>query len=245
MRLLRRTTLCVVAVIAGLCASAAVAHAQTVASTTTVSVSPDPTLATQTATLTAVVTGTGGTPTGTVQFTRNGAPIGQAPLVNGSAQLSVNAGRRRQLDVRAAYSGDGSFDPSTGNVRWNVRQANTVDEARELGEPGRFGRRVRAHRLGRDRGRARRLRDTWSSAVDGIPFDRPIPLDGYDGVRLTSSGTRRVPRACTFSATYSGDANTNPSSASLIQQVAGPPHRHRPRHRHRHRHCTPALQAQR
>ena len=46
MRLLRRTTLCVVAVIAGLCASAAVAHAQTVASTTTVSVSPDPTLAT-------------------------------------------------------------------------------------------------------------------------------------------------------------------------------------------------------
>ena len=92
MRLLRRTTLCVVAVIAGLCASAAVAHAQTVASTTTVSVSPDPTLATQTATLTALVTGTGGTPTGTVQFTRGGTPIGQADLSNGTAQLAANAG---------------------------------------------------------------------------------------------------------------------------------------------------------
>ncbi len=84
MRLLRRTTLCVVAVIAGLCASAAVAHAQTVASTTTVSVAPDPTLATQTATLTAVVTGTGGTPTGTVQFSRDGAPIGQAVRSSGN-----------------------------------------------------------------------------------------------------------------------------------------------------------------
>ena len=59
MRLLRRTTLCVVAVIAGLCASAAVAHAQTVASTTTVSVAPNPSVAGQVTTLTAVVAGTG------------------------------------------------------------------------------------------------------------------------------------------------------------------------------------------
>ena len=219
MRLLRRTTLCVVAVIAGLGASVAVAHAQTVASTTTVSVSPDPTLATQTATLTAVVTGTGGTPTGTVQFTRGGTAIGQATLSNGTARLPANAGPAGSSDVQAAYSGDGSFDPSSGTVRWTVRKADTVTTLESSANPVASGVMFEL--------------TAWVAIEGGVSGDGIVEftvngnpfysteLDGYDGVGgpLQAVG----PASLTFAATYSGDANTNPSSASLIQQVAGPP----------------------
>ena len=194
MRLLRRTTLCVVAVIAGLCASVAVAHAQTVASTTTVSVAPNPSVAGQVTTLTAVVAGATGTPTGTVQFSADGELIG--PLVSldgGRAEIQARAGAGEYI-VQATYSGDASFDPSTGSTAATVQKANTttglVSSANPVGSEGPFQLTawidIESPELGGF--------GTVQFFKDGVPLTA-IALDGYDGVVRRGEGSRRA-REC-------------------------------------------------
>jgi len=50
--------------------------------------------------------------------------------------------------------------------------------------------------------------------VDGKPLGNPMPLDGNVGVRVTLKAPS-VPTTNTIGVAYSGDDNTNPSSASL------------------------------
>jgi hypothetical protein len=57
------------------------------------------------------------TPTGTIQFLVNGSPFG-APvaMVGGAASLNTTALPAGTWAVRALYSGDGNFAPSSGNL---------------------------------------------------------------------------------------------------------------------------------
>ncbi len=85
----------------------------TVTSSTTLSVSPNPVVFGQAATFTVTVTGTGGTPTGTVTFQDGSSTIGSAPLTGGSASLSLSALGGGSHSITATYGGDGTFLAST------------------------------------------------------------------------------------------------------------------------------------
>jgi hypothetical protein len=54
-----------------------------------------------------------GTPTGTVQFSVGGVPVGTAPLVGGAAALTYTVPAGHANTVAASYSGDTDFTPSS------------------------------------------------------------------------------------------------------------------------------------
>jgi hypothetical protein len=63
--------------------------------------------------LTAVITSTGVTPTGLVTFYAGASPLGNAPLVNGTATLSVGFPITGNLTLTAVYYGDPLTAPAT------------------------------------------------------------------------------------------------------------------------------------
>ncbi len=95
------------------------------ATTTTLSSSQNPSIYGQSVTLTATVSGTGGTPTGTVTFYQGADVFGTAPLVNGQATINCDFGANKpcnvtgsnwtvagQYPLTASYGGDPSFQGS-------------------------------------------------------------------------------------------------------------------------------------
>ena len=102
----------------------------------------DPSVWGQSVSFTATVTGPGGTPTGTVQFTVDGVNFGDpVALVAGSATSDattlLEVGNRV---VRAVYSGDGSYEPATGLLgtladSQTVNKANTTTTVVTSGTP--------------------------------------------------------------------------------------------------------------
>lgn len=79
--------------------------------TTTLTTTPNPSELSKATTLKAVVAG--GTPTGTVQFKDGAAVLGSAPVVGGTAQLSVKTLKVGDHTLSATYSGDAAHDVST------------------------------------------------------------------------------------------------------------------------------------
>ena len=66
----------------------------------------------QTFTLTATVTGTNGTPTGTVNFVSGAVTLASATLVNGVATATVSNLAAGSYNVVAAYTGDSVYSPA-------------------------------------------------------------------------------------------------------------------------------------
>jgi len=95
--------------------------------TTTVTSSVNPSQLNQQVTFTATVTSSGGgMPTGTVNFTDNGAALCTAvPLGNGGqAQCTTSALTAGMHAIAAVYSGDQNFASSQGNLNQMVNQAS-------------------------------------------------------------------------------------------------------------------------
>jgi hypothetical protein len=99
-------------------------------STTVVSSSQNPSNPHQPVTFTATVTGSGGIPTGTVTFTANHNPIPECPhpinLNNGSAPCTTTSLPVGSDLIQASYSGDGTYDPSSGTLTQIVRIPTTT-----------------------------------------------------------------------------------------------------------------------
>jgi uncharacterized protein (TIGR03437 family) len=78
--------------------------------------------------LTAAVTGSGGTPTGTVTWTFAGTTLGAATLVNGKSTLTVLASNLATgiVAISASYSGDATFGAAAGSVSITVIPATTL-----------------------------------------------------------------------------------------------------------------------
>jgi hypothetical protein len=87
-------------------------------STTSVSSSADPSTYAQSVSFGAVVSGTGGTPTGTVQFNIDGAAFGSPVTLSSGAATSgsTSALTAGTHTVTAVYSGDSNFSGSTGTL---------------------------------------------------------------------------------------------------------------------------------
>ena len=67
-------------------------------------------------TFTATVTGSGGTPTGTVTFRDGGATLGTARLSGGIANFTTNALRAGTHSITAVYNPTGAFTASTSSA---------------------------------------------------------------------------------------------------------------------------------
>jgi uncharacterized delta-60 repeat protein len=98
-------------------------------STTTLTSSPNPSQAFQDVTFTATVTGSGGTPSGTVAFRLSGnnfSNCASVPLVNGTATCHYDQFRVGTYSVSATYSGDAAFGSSSDSVTQEVVQPGFV-----------------------------------------------------------------------------------------------------------------------
>ncbi len=187
--------------------------------TTAVSASPNPSVFGQTVTFTANVTPNSGsgTPTGTVQFVVDGSNFG-APvtLSGGSAQistssLSVGPGHT----VTANYSGDGSFQASSGSVAGGVT-VNKADATVGIsaspnpsvsGQPVTFTASVGPTAPG-----AGSPTGTVTFYVNGNPVCTNVPLVA---ATATCSPASLPPGNHTVSVTYSGDPNFNGGNGTL------------------------------
>ena len=78
-----------------------------------VTVTPSPALVTTAITISAKVTGNGGTPTGSVNFTANGNMLGGATLNAGTASMTTSSLAAGSYTITASYAGDGANSPST------------------------------------------------------------------------------------------------------------------------------------
>lgn len=102
-------------------------------SVTMLTVSDEPVTVGQSLTLTAMVSAVGGvTPSGTVQFSVNGSPIGSAvPLVDGTASLNTIAPGGCDNDyftASASYSGDGNSRPDNHSLTISVFDFSARDD---------------------------------------------------------------------------------------------------------------------
>jgi subtilase family serine protease len=105
-------------------------------SSTALTASPQTVIAGAAVTLTATVTGSSGTPTGTVQFLVNNAIAGSATLNAGVATYSYTTScsslGQRRLDVSASYSGDSTFAGSKGPLNSAPAQGTSNGTAETL-----------------------------------------------------------------------------------------------------------------
>ena len=221
------TSLCGAGILdAGAAVAAAAAGAGT-PTTTAVVGNPNPSNGRQSVTLTATVTGT--TPTGTVSFTQNGAPIancsnvaltggGDAPTA--ACTTTINA--IGVFTISAAYSGGGGSAPSSGTLQLTVNGLPTTTTVQGNPNPSASGQNV-----------------TFTATVSGttptgtVTFtDGTTTIAGCGAVTLTGGGS--APTALcitaalsgglhTINVAYSGDATHSPTLGSTQQTVNGPP----------------------
>jgi hypothetical protein len=185
---------------------------------------PAPALAGQAVTFTATVAAAGhgsGTPTGTVQFTIDGANFGSpVALVNGSASsLSTSALSVGNHIISAIYSGDGNF-ASAGVVNFTqtVSRATTMTVVSSSASSSTFGQGVTftatvsavAPGSGTPTG-------TVQFVIDGTNYGSPVALSGGSAVSPTISSLAAGNH--TVWAVYSSDVNFVASTAATFTQT--------------------------
>ena len=197
--------------------SASPVLSQVVTDTTTSLVSsPNPSMAGQSVLFTATVTPQfGGTPTGTVTFTKNGTIVlGTAPLSGGQANLKTSFAQAGTKSITATYSGDTNYTPSTSPVLYQVNQATTTTSLASSVNPSIVGQSV-----------------TFTATVTGGDGGTPTGTVTFKngsvvlGTAPLSSGQAGLSTAFagvgtqSITAAYSGDANYTPSTSQVLNQV--------------------------
>jgi Big-like domain-containing protein len=198
-----------------------------IASTTTLVSSQNPSAFGQSVTFTATVSGTGGTPSGSVTFTdqTTGQTLGTVNLANvGGAQqaaFTTSALGSGGHTIQASYGGDATFTNSAATLNQSVGKAPSTTTLTSTTNPSTFGQSVT-------------FTATVSSAANTPPTGSVIFTDQTTGqtlgtVNLVNVG--RIVRQAAFTistlatgthtiqASYGGDTNTDTSSATLDQVV--------------------------
>jgi hypothetical protein len=183
-------------------------------SVTAVVSSLNPSTVGQAVTFTATVTGTGGTPSGTVTFKDGATTLGSITLVAGKAAVTTSALPAGQQTITATYSGDTSFGSSSGTVVQDVQSNSTTTLTSSI-NPSALNQSV-----------------TFTATVTGsgvTPTGTVLFMDG--SVTLAAAVTLSPGGVATFAtstltsgshtikAVYSGDTNYVTSSATVVQNV--------------------------
>jgi uncharacterized protein YhjY with autotransporter beta-barrel domain len=180
--------------------------------TLSVSSSLNPSTVGQSVTFTATVSG-GSNPTGTVSFSDNGAPIGSGTVAAGVAtfttnSLPVGAGQT----ITASYTGDTNNSASSGATPQTVNKAAATVTVTSSLNPSTIGQSV-----------------TFTATVAGsnptgtVTFSdngAPIGSGAISGGQATFT-TNALPAGAgqTITAAYPGDANNNPGTGTVLQNV--------------------------
>ena len=193
-------------------------------SITAIGSSANPSTFGQSVTFTATVTGSLGTPTGTVQFNIDNSDVGAPVTLNASGQATfatstLGAGNHA---VKATYSGNSSYGGSFGTLSGgqNVSQAGTTTGVTSSLNPSTNGQSVTfTATVGSGAGTPG---GTVQFNIDNTDVGSPVVLVGGQAQFSTSSlgsGTHTV------MATYSGAANYSGSNGTLAggQVVNGTP----------------------
>ena len=183
--------------------------------TTTLTPSVNPSTLGQPVTFTATVSGTGGTPTGSVTFVVDGTPASTMTLVAGVANFTTSSLPLGPHTIVANYSGDTIFLASSASITQNVNPGvtpstttlTTSNNPSLSGQPVTFTANV-SGAGGPPTGTV--------TFKDGATTLATVTLAGGTASFTTSSlavGNH------TITANYSGDPTFNASSASLTQNV--------------------------
>ncbi len=187
-------------------------------STTAVASSPNPSVISQTVTFTATVTANApgaGDPSGVVTFTIDASNVATATLSGGVATYSTSGLAVGSHPVSVAYSGDGSFNASTGGLTQVVNKPPSATSVTSAPNPSMFGQSV-----------------TFTATV--VPVSGgPTPtglvtftIDGSTaGSASLSGGVASISSAALavgahpVVVTYGGDGNFNSSASSTYTQT--------------------------
>ncbi len=182
-------------------------------STTTVSSSAKSRTYGQSVTFTATVTGSGGTPTGTVTFLDETSTIGTGTLSGGVATISTSTLSAGKHTITANYNGDNNFKKSSGKLSGGltVNQASSTTTVTSGKNPSNYGVLVTFY-------------VTVSGQYGGTPTGTVRFLDGTStvGTADLTDGTGNIFTSSpltvgkhTITANYSGDNNFKKSSGKL------------------------------
>ncbi|MFZ9793126.1 MAG: beta strand repeat-containing protein, partial [Gemmataceae bacterium] len=187
-------------------------------------------------TFTATVTGSAGTPTGTVQFYIGDTALGSPVTLNGSGVATytslVNSGSNANvplpagnLGIRAVYSGDSSYSNSTSSVVTQVVNATTATVVSSaggsslLGSTATFVARV-TNTSGANSPTAALVSFYEGSILLGTASASPVATTNYSEATFTISNLGAGNRSIT--AVYAGDPQTffsNSESQSFTHSV--------------------------
>src|SRR5574342_210525 len=187
-----------------------------VASSTVVSSNINPSVAGQTVTFTSTVTGSGGTPTGTVTFRDGLNNIGSGTLASGVASFTSTLATGTH-SITAVYSGDSDFNPSTSPaITQTVNKGGTTSTISSNANPSDSGQSVSF--------------TATVSPVSPASGTRTETVKFRDGATILGDGTL-ASNIATFStsslaagphsidAIYSGDLNFNSSTSPVLTQT--------------------------
>ncbi|MCZ4497800.1 MAG: hypothetical protein JWQ74_353 [Marmoricola sp.] len=161
-----------------------------------------------------------GAPAGTIVFKDGSTTIGTQPVSSATgeqASITVSNLSVGQHAISAVYSGDDSFNGSTGNTPQAVSRAQTAVVLASSANPATSGQGVQftanvspvAPGAGDPTGTVRFF-------VNGANLGSPVAVDG-DGNATSSNFASLSPGTYTITATYSGDGNFVGSSGVLDQ----------------------------
>jgi len=175
-------------------------------------------------TFTAQVTGTNGTPNGSVAFAVNGVGDGAPfPLVQGRAVFEssyyVEAGDK----VTAQYLGDGTNDSSMGEATFTVLPAKTRVAVTTTPSPAEFGQPVKIDVKVSNDSTAITPWGNVTLVVDGVAVAKPFPVDDRDGVVTIIGGAGLAPGAHAIEARFENTGLFEPAAGSAQHTVTAPP----------------------
>jgi hypothetical protein len=200
------------------------ANSQTVTkatSATSLSGSPNPAALGQAVTLTATVAASSGSgiPSGTVTFSDAAGPLGTASLdATGKAVISTNFLLAGAHNLTAAYAGDSNFLPSTGTGPQTISKSPSATTVSATPNPSSFGQPVVFNVSVVAAGGGSGIPTGTVTISEGLNPIATATLDNTGKAAFSvgnlSGGSHNI------TASYAGDGNFNPSSASGAGSVS-------------------------
>jgi len=177
----------------------------------------NPSVIGQSVTFTATVTGSGGTPTGTVTFRDGATTIGTGTLSSGVATLATTTLAVGGHSITAEYSGNASFNASTSSaLSQTINKGNTTTAVTSSVNPSNLGQSVTFTATVSVVSPAAGTRTGTVTFFDGATNIGASTLAGNVATLSTAALTAGIH---SISALYGGDANFNTSTSPGLTQT--------------------------
>ncbi|MDD1718865.1 MAG: Ig-like domain-containing protein, partial [Methanoregulaceae archaeon] len=171
-----------------------------------------------TVTFNATVSGSAGTPTGTIVFLVDSTPLGSPVTLNaGSASIQGVPLPAGTHTITAVFSGDDTYLSSDGPLDQVVLPASTSTTVTSSVDPSRYGQPVTYTATISSGGGI--PGGTVLFSADGYPHGDAVPVDGSGSATSTTLSFPGAGVPHTISAAYSGSLNFTPSTGICSQKV--------------------------